>query len=122
VFVGFSRRYLLGILLCIGLTAGRLYKSFGVKGLMHPPTCSQSIYQSSLCYSRSIFIHISYTIRYNHSFIYVCRNNPKYTFYYTCMHGKQRIWSSTNGMMCSLTCLSVCHTTLHKILSFPVVI
>jgi hypothetical protein len=33
VFVGFSRIFLLGILICKGLTARRLYKSFGVKGL-----------------------------------------------------------------------------------------
>jgi hypothetical protein len=34
VFVGFSRIFLLGILIFKGLTARRLYKSFGVKGLM----------------------------------------------------------------------------------------
>jgi hypothetical protein len=34
VFVGFSRIYLLGILIFKVLTARRLYKSFGVKGLM----------------------------------------------------------------------------------------
>jgi hypothetical protein len=33
VFVGFSRIFLLGILIFKGLNAGRLYKSFGVKGL-----------------------------------------------------------------------------------------
>jgi hypothetical protein len=33
VFVGFSRIFLLGILIFKGLTARRLYKSFGVKGL-----------------------------------------------------------------------------------------
>jgi hypothetical protein len=33
VFVGFSRIFLLGILIYKGLTARRLYKSFGVKGL-----------------------------------------------------------------------------------------
>jgi hypothetical protein len=32
-FVGFSRVFLLGILIFKGLTARRLYKSFGVKGL-----------------------------------------------------------------------------------------
>jgi hypothetical protein len=31
--VGFSRIFLLGILIFKGLTARRLYKSFGVKGL-----------------------------------------------------------------------------------------
>jgi hypothetical protein len=36
VFVGFSRIFLLGILICKGLTARRLYKSFGVKGLKSP--------------------------------------------------------------------------------------
>jgi hypothetical protein len=35
VFVGFSRIFLLGILIFKGLTAPRLYKSFGVKGLIH---------------------------------------------------------------------------------------
>jgi hypothetical protein len=34
VFVGFSRIFLLGILIFKGLTARRLFKSFGVKGLM----------------------------------------------------------------------------------------
>jgi hypothetical protein len=33
VFVGFSSIFLLGILIFKGLTARRLYKSFGVKGL-----------------------------------------------------------------------------------------
>jgi hypothetical protein len=33
VFVGFSRIFLLGILIFKGLTARRLYKAFGVKGL-----------------------------------------------------------------------------------------
>jgi hypothetical protein len=33
VFVGFSRIFLLGILIFKGLTARRLYESFGVKGL-----------------------------------------------------------------------------------------
>jgi hypothetical protein len=33
VFVGFSRMFLLGIVLFKGLTVRRLYKSFGVKGL-----------------------------------------------------------------------------------------
>jgi hypothetical protein len=33
VFVGFSRIFLLGILIFKGLTARRLYKSFSVKGL-----------------------------------------------------------------------------------------
>jgi hypothetical protein len=32
VFVGFSRIFLLGILIFKGLTARRLYKSLGVKG------------------------------------------------------------------------------------------
>jgi hypothetical protein len=35
VFVGFSRIFLLGILMFKGLTARRLCKSFGVKGLIH---------------------------------------------------------------------------------------
>jgi C4-dicarboxylate transporter len=34
VFIGFSCIFLVGILICKGLTARRLYKSFGVKGLM----------------------------------------------------------------------------------------
>jgi hypothetical protein len=36
-FVGFSRIFLLGILICKGLTARRLYKSFGVRGLIFEP-------------------------------------------------------------------------------------
>jgi hypothetical protein len=36
LFDGFSRIFLLGILIFKGLTARRLYKSFGVKGLMTP--------------------------------------------------------------------------------------
>jgi hypothetical protein len=47
VFVGFSRIFLVGILIFKGLTARRLYKLFGVKGLskffwacfMLPPRC-----------------------------------------------------------------------------------
>jgi hypothetical protein len=35
-FVGFPRIFLLGILIFKGLTARRLYKSFGVKGLNDP--------------------------------------------------------------------------------------
>jgi hypothetical protein len=35
VFVGFSRIFLLGILIFKELTARRRYKSFGIKGLMH---------------------------------------------------------------------------------------
>jgi hypothetical protein len=34
IFVGFSRIFLLGISIFKGLTARRLYKSFGVKGLI----------------------------------------------------------------------------------------
>jgi hypothetical protein len=34
VFIGFSRIFLLGILIFKGLAARRLYKSFGVKGLV----------------------------------------------------------------------------------------
>jgi hypothetical protein len=34
VFVGFSRIFLLGILIFKGLTARCLYKSFGIKGLI----------------------------------------------------------------------------------------
>jgi hypothetical protein len=36
VFVGFSLIFLLWILIFKGLTARRLYKSFGVKGLISP--------------------------------------------------------------------------------------
>jgi hypothetical protein len=35
IFVGFTCTFLLGILIFKGLTARRLYKSFGVKGLMY---------------------------------------------------------------------------------------
>jgi hypothetical protein len=38
VFVGFSRILLLGILIFKGLTARRLYKSFGVKEFKSPET------------------------------------------------------------------------------------
>jgi hypothetical protein len=38
VFVGFSCVFLLGILIFKGLTARRLYKLFGVKGLISNPT------------------------------------------------------------------------------------
>jgi hypothetical protein len=48
VFVGFSRIFLLGILIFKGLTARRLYKSFGVKGLN---------YASALWY---IFVFVKY--------------------------------------------------------------
>jgi hypothetical protein len=34
VFVGFSRLFLLGILMFKGLTSRRLYKSFGIKRLI----------------------------------------------------------------------------------------
>jgi hypothetical protein len=36
-FVGFSRIFLLGILIFKGLTERRLYKTFGVKGLIFEP-------------------------------------------------------------------------------------
>jgi hypothetical protein len=35
LFVGITRIFLRGILIFKGLTARRLYKSFGVKGLKH---------------------------------------------------------------------------------------
>jgi hypothetical protein len=40
MFVGFSCIFLLGILICKGITVQRLYKSFGVKGLMVSATVS----------------------------------------------------------------------------------
>jgi hypothetical protein len=46
VFVGFSRIFLLGILIFKGLTARRLYKSFGVKGLKGTGTQNPQIYAS----------------------------------------------------------------------------
>jgi hypothetical protein len=46
VFVGFSRMFLLGILIFKGLTAQRLCKSFGVKGLNNYHTeTRKSLYQ-----------------------------------------------------------------------------
>jgi hypothetical protein len=42
----FSRIYVLGILIFKGLTARRLYKSFGVKGLRHVwKTCKSVVLQ-----------------------------------------------------------------------------
>jgi hypothetical protein len=47
VFVGFSRLFLLRILIFKGFTARRLYKSFGVKGLRanHPALSNYYWYQ-----------------------------------------------------------------------------
>jgi hypothetical protein len=42
VFVGFSRTFLLGILIFKGLTVRRLYKSFGFNGLVNVLRCSYS--------------------------------------------------------------------------------
>jgi hypothetical protein len=42
VFVGFSRIFLLGILIFKALTARRIYKSFGIKGLMPIPSLNIS--------------------------------------------------------------------------------
>jgi hypothetical protein len=67
VFVGFSRIFLLGILIFKGLTARRLYKSFGVKGLsiglrvVHSnklPTIRSilmTIYMCVLCLNKSLY-------------------------------------------------------------------
>jgi hypothetical protein len=43
VFVGFSRIFLLRILIFKGLTARRLYKSFGVKGLNG--SCDKTVHE-----------------------------------------------------------------------------
>jgi hypothetical protein len=43
VFFGFSRIFLMDILVFKGLTARRLYKSFGVKGLRFRPTQGEII-------------------------------------------------------------------------------
>jgi hypothetical protein len=60
VFVGFSRIFLLGILIFKGLTARRLYKSFGVKGLyiieadpFHPSLGSASWSNTRQCRGRA---------------------------------------------------------------------
>jgi hypothetical protein len=50
VFVGFSRIFLLGTFIFKGLTAQRLYKSFGVKGLkqsMYAIDISNAVYAPS---------------------------------------------------------------------------
>jgi hypothetical protein len=47
VFVGFSRIFLLGILIFKGITARRLYMSFGVKGLMIWKGCRRQPWTSS---------------------------------------------------------------------------
>jgi hypothetical protein len=47
VFVGFSRIFLLGILIFKGLTAQRLYKSFGVKELTYNAEFYHIIYCGS---------------------------------------------------------------------------
>jgi hypothetical protein len=49
-FVGFSRIFLLGILIFKGLTTRRLYKSFGVKGLK-----SVMKHPRKLLYHKNIF-------------------------------------------------------------------
>jgi hypothetical protein len=47
VFFGFSRIFLLGILILKGLTARRLYMCFGVKGLFNHSATSKS--KEALC-------------------------------------------------------------------------
>jgi hypothetical protein len=53
VFVGFSRIFLLGILIFKGLIARRLYKSFGIKGLTHNTVEKEKkiFYMFCICYS-----------------------------------------------------------------------
>jgi hypothetical protein len=51
VFVGFSRIFLLGILIFKGLTARRLYKSFGVKWLNYYNSTSVGWKVSGIRYS-----------------------------------------------------------------------
>jgi hypothetical protein len=46
LFVGFSRIFLLGILIFKGLTARRLYKSFGVKGVIQVQRISCTVFKS----------------------------------------------------------------------------
>jgi hypothetical protein len=58
IFVGFSRIYLLGILIFKGLTARRLYTSFGVKGLI----CKQTFFKFIL----SMFHYLCNTICYDY--------------------------------------------------------
>jgi hypothetical protein len=55
VFVGFSRIFLLGILIFKGLTAQRLYKSFGVKGLI--TTLSLDIFAFCTHFSTSAIVN-----------------------------------------------------------------
>jgi hypothetical protein len=57
VFVGFSRIFLLGILIFQGLTARRLYKSFGVKGLTFWFITVWIISELSRNFSRTTLFH-----------------------------------------------------------------
>jgi hypothetical protein len=47
IFDGFSRIFLLGILIFKGFTTRRLYKSFGVKGLNKETSCQHGFSDSS---------------------------------------------------------------------------
>src|SRR5215510_15481422 len=61
VFVGFSLIFLLGILIFKGLTARRLYKPFGVKGLRFQTCSSENLihfYQTTRCHTqKETYIH-----------------------------------------------------------------
>jgi hypothetical protein len=60
VFLGFSRIFLLGIIIFKGLTARRLYKLFGVKGLIQS--------NRRLCFNgESYIIFLIYTTGWNSS-------------------------------------------------------
>jgi hypothetical protein len=57
VFVDFSRIFLLGILIFKGLNARRLYKSFGVKGLIRAITFIGTLLCDGMYGSSYMFRH-----------------------------------------------------------------
>jgi hypothetical protein len=59
-FVGFSRIYLLAILIFKGLTARRLYKSFGVKGLtaLRPNSKTKRNHEICLTYFSDMCVRV----------------------------------------------------------------
>jgi hypothetical protein len=61
VFVGFSRIFLLGILIFKGLTVRRLYKSFGFKGLVNVKVFVQVSY-TQVFFLRQPYFHNSLRI------------------------------------------------------------
>jgi hypothetical protein len=58
VFVGFSRMFLLGVLIFKVLTAGRLYMSFGVMEIMEIMEIQHGTFSVSLRFERAHFSSI----------------------------------------------------------------